>query len=68
MSVLAIRRFTQFVDDYLRGGLVWVSHAEINDVFTTLPRPRLEGIDDVKYVRGKSLDTGKLVHFNCYKK
>jgi hypothetical protein len=40
--------------------LVWVPHAEINDVLTPSTRGLLQLSDDIEDVRGKTLDTLKM--------
>ena len=61
MGVAALRRFAQFIDDVLRGGLIGIAHTEIDDVFATRPGRSLEFINDVENVGWQALDALKIV-------
>ena len=62
MSVAALRRLYQFVDNMLRGRLVRITHAEIDDVLATRPCLSLQLIDNIENIRRQPLDAGKFFY------
>jgi hypothetical protein len=56
MGVLTLRHLDQLVHDVLRGRLVGVAHAEVDDVLAPRSRLGLQLIDDVEDIGRQSLD------------
>ena len=59
MRIPTLRSFSQFVDNMLWRGLVWISHTKINDIFTPRARCCLEPGNFGKDIRGQTLDTSE---------
>ncbi len=62
VGILALRDLHQLVDDVLRGRLVGVAHAEIDDVLAARSGRRLELVDDREHVGRQPLDAAELFH------
>ena len=59
MRVRPLGRLDEF-SDYVRWRrLIRITHPEINDVLAALSCLRLEGVDNIKYVRRESFYAGK---------
>jgi hypothetical protein len=61
MGIGALCGLDHLVDNMLGRRLVGIAHAEVDNVFATLARLRLQLVDDVEDVGGKPLDAGELV-------
>ena len=61
MGVTSLRRFDQFLDDVLRGRLIRITHAEIDNVFPPRTGSGFQLIDDVEDIRWKAFNPGKIV-------
>ena len=61
MSIATARRFNQFVDNVRRRRLIWIAHAEIDDIFARRTRSLLELANDIEHIGGKALNSLKLI-------
>ena len=65
VRIAATSRFYQFIDYVLRGRLIRVAHAEIDDILTGGPCLLLEVTNNIKDVWRQSLDTPKFIIHGC---
>ena len=67
MSIAPLGSLGQLVDNMLRGRLVRIAHAKINNILATCPRRRLQLIDNVENIWGQPLDAGKFFYHAGYR-
>ena len=65
MGVLTISRLGELVDDVLWRGLIGITHAEVDDIFTPRPGCRLQFVDDIEDIRRQAPNSGKGFHLDC---
>ena len=59
MGIAPLRGFAQLVDDVLRGRLIGIAHAEIDDVLATVAGRHLEIVHLAENVGRQAVDAGK---------
>ncbi len=59
VGITPLGRLHQFIDDVVGCGLVWIAHAEVDDVFPPRARGRLQLVDDVEDIGRQALDAAK---------
>jgi len=62
VCVIALRGFSQLVDNVLRGRLVRISHTKIDDILSPRTSGCLQLIDNIEDIRRQTLDSWKIVH------
>jgi hypothetical protein len=61
VRVASTGRFHQLVHYVLGRGLVWITHAEVDDILASRSSLLFEVTDDIEYVRWQALNAPKLI-------
>lgn len=60
MGIAALGNLNQLVDDMLGRRLIWIAHAEVDDILAARSRRCLQLIDNVENIGRKPLDAAKV--------
>src|SRR5690348_13401553 len=62
MRARTLRSFDHLLDDVVRSCAIGIAHSEIDDIFSALPRSRLQLSNDVEHIWRQPADSAEFTH------